>query len=152
MSIRDRIRKTKHLRNRHLICVLENPNDIKNVATVIRNLSAFGVEKLYIISNKSGMPHSLESSRKNKFLTRLSVGANKWIFIKRFTTTDECALHLKKIYTPTLSPPLIKKMPITSISMRAHSLKNDWLSGLVTNHTESQERQSSTQTCVFKFP
>lgn len=106
MSIRNRIRKTKHLRNRHLICVLENPNDIKNVATVIRNLSAFGVEKLYIISDKKGVPYNLESSRKNKYLTRLSVGANKWIFIKRFTTTDECALHLKKnLYTNAITSP-----------------------------------------------
>ena len=96
MPIRDRIRPIKHLQNKYFICVLENPNDIVNIASAIRNISAFGVEKLYIIGGDKKLLQSFESSRSNKRLTNFSVGANKWVFVKHFDTTDECVLHLKK--------------------------------------------------------
>ena len=99
MAVRDRIREVKHLRNRYFICVLENPTDIMNIASTLRNVSAFGVEKLYIVGNKN-IVHDFESSRINKRLTNLSVGSNKWVFVKYFNTTDECISRLRKnLYT-----------------------------------------------------
>src|SRR3989344_6681811 len=99
MSVRERIREIKHLRNKYFICVLENPTDIMNIASTLRNVSAFGVEKLYIVGNKN-IVHVFESSRINKRLTNLSVGSNKWVFVKYFNTTDECISHLRKnLYT-----------------------------------------------------
>jgi len=99
MTVREKIRKIKHLRNRYFICVLENPDNIMNIASTMRNVSAFGVEKLYIIGDKE-MVRDFETSRKNKHLTKLSVGSNKWVFVKRFNTTSECLIHLKKnLYT-----------------------------------------------------
>lgn len=95
MSIRERIRSVKHLRNRYFICVLENPNDIANLAGTIRNISAFGIEKLYIVGGR-GFPENFELSRNNKRLTNLSVGANKWVFVKHFNTVKECIEHLRK--------------------------------------------------------
>ena len=95
MPVRDRIRKIKHLRSRYLICVLENPNDIKNIASTLRNISAFGVEKLYIAGGIAGRL-DFEVSRHNKQLTNLSVGSNKWVFVKYFATTSECVSHLRK--------------------------------------------------------
>ena len=105
MSIRERIRAVKHLRNKYFICVLENPNDIKNLATAIRNISAFGVEKLYLVGSVN-LPHDFESSRSNKNLSNLSVGANKWVFVKYFKTTSECVEHLRKnLYTIAVTSP-----------------------------------------------
>ena len=99
MAVREIIRKIKHLRNRYFICVLENPDNIVNIASAIRNISAFGVEKLYVIGAATIL-HDFESSRNNKGLTNISVGANKWVFVKHFDTTDECISHLKKnLYT-----------------------------------------------------
>ena len=57
MAVRDRIREIKHLRNRYFICVLENPRDIANIASAIRNISAFGVEKLYMIGGAKNILH-----------------------------------------------------------------------------------------------
>src|SRR5581483_6682455 len=96
MAVRDRIRKIKHLRNKYFICVLENPNDIKNLGTVIRNISAFGVDKLYIVSKNKDLPSDFEQSRNNKRLTGLSVGSNRWVFVKHFFSTKECIEHLRK--------------------------------------------------------
>lgn len=105
MSVRERIRTIKHLRNRYFICVLENPNDIKNIASAIRNVSAFGVEKLYITGNVN-IPRDFELTRNNKRLSELSVGANKWVYIKHFDTTNECVAHLKKnLYTIAVTSP-----------------------------------------------
>ncbi len=99
MSVREKIRKVKHLRNRYFICVLENPTDIMNIAATLRNVSAFGVEKLYVVGGEE-IVRDFESSRKNKRLTNLSVGSNKWTFIKHFNTTGECIAHLRKnLYT-----------------------------------------------------
>jgi tRNA (guanosine-2'-O-)-methyltransferase len=70
-----------------------------NIAAAIRNVSAFGVEKLYIVGNK-GAVHDFESSRSDKRLTNLSVGSNKWVFVKYFDTTNKCIAHLRKnLYT-----------------------------------------------------
>ncbi len=99
MAIRETIRKIKHLRNRYFICVLENPDNIVNIASAIRNISAFGVEKLYVIG-AANILHDFESSRTNKYLSKISVGANKWVFVKHFDTTNECISHLRKnLYT-----------------------------------------------------
>lgn len=95
MPIRERIRNIKHLQNKYFICVLEYPKDIKNIASAIRNISAFGVEKLYVVGGAK-VVRDFESARKNKRLKNLSVGANKWVFVKHFDTTSECLAHLKK--------------------------------------------------------
>ncbi len=52
MPIRERINQIKHLQNKYYICVLENPKDIMNIAATMRNVSAFGVEELYVIGDK----------------------------------------------------------------------------------------------------
>lgn len=99
MSIRERIRGIKHLQNKYFICVLERPKDIKNIASAIRNICAFGVEKLYVIGG-TNVVRDFESARKNKRLKGLSAGTNKWVFVKYFETTAECIAHLKKnLYT-----------------------------------------------------
>ncbi len=95
MAIRDTIRPIKHLQNKYFICVLENPKDIMNIAATMRNVSAFGVEKLYVVGNKA-IVKDFETARTNKRLANLSVGANKWVFVKQFNTTTECISHLRE--------------------------------------------------------
>jgi tRNA (guanosine-2'-O-)-methyltransferase len=99
MPVRERIRQIKHLQNKHFICVLENPDNLVNVASAIRNISAFGVTKLYVIGG-ADILKNFETSRTNKHLNSISVGANKWVFVKYFETTKECIDHLRKnLYT-----------------------------------------------------
>lgn len=108
MPVREKIRNIRHLRNRYFICVLENPTDMVNIASAVRNVCAFGVEKLYIIGGKNSIT-DFKSSRENKRLTSLSVGSNKWVFVKHFTTTKECITHLKKnLYTIAITSSHIK--------------------------------------------
>lgn len=95
MPIRDRIRQVKHLQNKYYICVLENPRDVVNIAAAMRNISAFGVEKLYVIGNNK-MVQDFETSRTNKHLTNVSVGANKWVFVRQFDTAADCIAHLRE--------------------------------------------------------
>jgi tRNA (guanosine-2'-O-)-methyltransferase len=95
MPIREKIRQIKHLQNKYFICVLENPKDIVNIAAAIRNISAFGVEKLYVIGNKD-IVRDFETSRSSARLTNLSVGSNKWVFVRQFDTTADCIAHLRK--------------------------------------------------------
>jgi tRNA (guanosine-2'-O-)-methyltransferase len=95
VAIRDRIKEVKHLQNKYFICVLENPKDIVNIASAIRNISAFGVEKLYVIGNNH-IVKDFETSRNHKGLTGLSVGSNKWVFVKQFDKAADCLTHLRK--------------------------------------------------------
>ena len=94
MAVRDRIRQVKHLQNKYYICVLENPKDVVNIASTMRNMSAFGVEKLYVIGNNK-LVKDFETSRNNKHLNNVSVGANKWVFVKSFETVSDCITHLR---------------------------------------------------------
>ena len=48
-NLRIKADKAKELMCKNLIAVLEEPSDIKNIGTVIRNINALGVEKLYIV-------------------------------------------------------------------------------------------------------
>lgn len=108
MPIRDRIRKVKHLQSKYFICVLENPALDINIASAMRNISAFGVTKLYIVGDKNILKN-FETSRNNNHLKNLSVGANKWVFVKSFKTTEECINHLRKDrYTIAVTSPHLK--------------------------------------------
>ena len=56
-SVRKRAEEIKAFRCKNLIAVIENPTDIKNIGTVIRNVNALGVEKVYVVD-----PHRQASS------------------------------------------------------------------------------------------
>jgi hypothetical protein len=45
-TVRKRAEEIKQFRCRNLIAVIENPTDVKNIGTVIRNANALGVEKV----------------------------------------------------------------------------------------------------------
>jgi tRNA (guanosine-2'-O-)-methyltransferase len=95
-SIRKRADEIKGYRCKNLIAVLENPLDIKNIGTVIRNVNAPGVEKTYIVDNRKSLPDDWQEMRERKSLSKTSVSAIKWSFVKRFDSTEQCLDHLEK--------------------------------------------------------
>lgn len=97
-SARVRADEIKAFRCKHLIAVLENPSDMRNIGTVIRNVNALGVEKIYVVDPRRALPDDWEELRTQKKLSDTSVSAVKWTFVKRFDSTDECFDHLEKLH------------------------------------------------------
>ncbi|MCL2331831.1 MAG: TrmH family RNA methyltransferase [Proteobacteria bacterium] len=95
-SLRQKANFAKTGRCKNLIAVLEEPKDTKNIGTVIRNINALGVEKLYIVTSANIIPKEWERMRENRELMTTSVSAVKWTFVKVFKTTEECFAHLEK--------------------------------------------------------
>jgi len=108
-GLRQKADAAKVGRCKYLIAVLEEPSDPKNIGTVIRNINALGVDKLYIVDSRHVIPASWESMRNNRTLLKTSVSAIKYSFVKKFKTTEECFNHLEKNgYTSIVTSPHIK--------------------------------------------
>ncbi len=95
-TARQRADEIKNYRCKNLIAVIEQPNDIKNIGTVIRNVNALGVEKTYIVDPRNALPDDWQEMRERKSLSKSSVSAIKWSFVKRFDSTKQCLDHLEK--------------------------------------------------------
>ncbi|YAG15143.1 hypothetical protein NSTC745_04504 [Nostoc sp. DSM 114161] len=54
-KVRERADQIKPYLCKNLIAVLEDPHDIRNVGTVIRNVNALGVEKAYVVDPKGAL-------------------------------------------------------------------------------------------------
>ena len=93
-SARLRADKIKSFRCKNLIAVIEDPADIKNIGTVIRNVNALGVEKAYVIDPRRALPDDWQEMRGTRSLSKTSVSAIKWSFVKRFDSTEKCLEHL----------------------------------------------------------
>lgn len=93
-SLRKRADKASERRSKTLICVVENPKDIKNLMGIIRTSEALAVGKVYLINNKLKLPEKWEEMRENPKLLNLSASGIKWIFVKKFSSTKECLKHL----------------------------------------------------------
>ncbi len=108
-SVRKRAEEIKPFRCKNLIAVIENPMDIKNIGTIIRNVNALGVEKTYIVDRKKALPDDWEDMREKKALSKTSVSAIKWSFVKRFDSTEDCFDHLEKNnFTSVVTSPHVK--------------------------------------------
>ncbi len=94
-SLRQRVDQIKEYRCKNLIAVIEEPRDFKNIGTIIRNVNALGVEKVYIVDPRRALPESWQDMRENKSLSGPSVSAIKWSFVKRFDSTEACLQHLR---------------------------------------------------------
>jgi tRNA (guanosine-2'-O-)-methyltransferase len=95
-SVRKRADAIKPYRCKNLIAVIEDPEDIKNIGTVIRNVNALGVDKVYVVDPKHGLSDDWQELRERRSLSSTSVSAVKWTFVKRFDSTADCLAHLKK--------------------------------------------------------
>jgi len=94
--VRSRANKIKQFRCKNLIAVLEHPTDVRNIGTVIRNVNALGVEKVYVVDSHRSLPDGWQDLRGRKSVSKTSASAVKWTFVKRFDSTDECFDHLEK--------------------------------------------------------
>ncbi len=110
-SIRQRAEEIKAYRCKNLIAVIEDSSDIKNIGTVIRNVNALGVEKVYVVDSKKALPNDWLEMREQKSLSKTSVSAIKWSFVKRFDSTEACLEHLQKNrFVSIVTSPHIKGM------------------------------------------
>jgi tRNA (guanosine-2'-O-)-methyltransferase len=108
-SVRARADAIKPFRCKNLIAVIENPTDIKNIGTVIRNANAMGVEKVYVVDPKRALPDDWQELRGDRPLSKISVSAVKWTFVKRFDSTDDCFDYLEsKGFTSIVTSPHVK--------------------------------------------
>jgi len=108
-SVRKRANAIKSFRCKNLIAVIEDPRDIKNIGTVIRNVNALGVEKVYIVDPGKKLPDDWQDMRERKSLSDTSVSAVKWTFVRRFDSTEACLTHLEKYgYVSIVTSPHVK--------------------------------------------
>ncbi|RTL96897.1 TrmH family RNA methyltransferase [Ancylobacter aquaticus] len=108
-SVRKRAEDIKPFRCKNLIAVLENPSDVKNIGTVIRNVNALGVEKVYVVDPRRSLPDDWQELRERRAISSTSVSAVKWTFVKRFDSTQECFDHLeKKGFVSIVTSPHVK--------------------------------------------
>lgn len=94
-SVRNRANEIKPFRCKNLIAVIEDPQNPRNIGTVIRNVNALGVEKVYVVDPRRVLPDDWQELRDEPKLSKLSVSAIKWTFVKRFDSTEECFTHLE---------------------------------------------------------
>ncbi len=95
-SARKRADEIKAFRCKNLIVVLEEPENPRNIGTVIRNVNALGAEKVYVVDPREVLADDWHELRSEPKLSKLSVSAIKWTFVKRFDSTEECLSHLQK--------------------------------------------------------
>lgn len=108
-SIRQRADAIKAFRCKNLIAVLEWPTDVKNIGTVIRNANALGVEKVYVVDPRHSLPNDWQELRERVSVSKTSVSASKWTFVRRFDSTDECFDHLEsKNFVSIVTSPHVK--------------------------------------------
>ena len=108
-SKRKRADLVKEYRCKFLIAVIEDPHDIRNIGTIIRNVNALGVEKVYIVDPKKKLPDDWQEMREKRSLSKTSASAIKWSFVKRFDSTEDCLKHLEKNnYTSIVTSPHVK--------------------------------------------
>ena len=108
-SVRKRANAIKDFRCKNLIAVIEAPTEIRNIGTVIRNVNALGVERVYVVDPHNLIPDDWEELRERKSLLKTSVSATKWTFVKRFQTTEDCLDHLEaKGFVSIVTSPHVK--------------------------------------------
>jgi tRNA (guanosine-2'-O-)-methyltransferase len=95
-SLRAKADKVRAFRCKNLIAVIEEPDDVRNLGTIIRNVNALGVEKAYVVTAHKWLPDDWADMRTRSKLHSVSASAIKWSFVKKFDNTASCLEHLKK--------------------------------------------------------
>jgi tRNA (guanosine-2'-O-)-methyltransferase len=76
---RKRADEVRAFRCKNLIVVLEEPENPRNIGTVIRNVNALGAEKVYVVDPRGVLPDDWQALRSEPKLSKLSVSAVKWL-------------------------------------------------------------------------
>ena len=56
-TLRLKANRAKKFRCKNLIAVLENPKNLENIGSVVRNIDALGVQKLYVVDGYKLLPN-----------------------------------------------------------------------------------------------
>ena len=105
-SIRRKADYAKTKRCKGLIAVLEHPKNLNNIGTVVRNIDALGIEKVYIVDSKGLLLDDWQHMRNNRTLNNISASAIKWAFVKKFKDSETCLQHIdRKCYTSIATSP-----------------------------------------------
>jgi len=108
-AARLRADQIRDFRCKNLIAVIEDPQNPRNIGTVIRNVNALGVEKVYVVDPRCVLLEDWDDLRTDPKLAKLSVSAVKWTFVKRFDSTEACLSHLEKNkFTSIVTSPHVK--------------------------------------------
>jgi tRNA (guanosine-2'-O-)-methyltransferase len=95
-SLRAKADKIRDFRCKNLIAVIEYPNDLRNIGTIIRNVNALGVEKAYVVTEQQFLPDDWQEMRGRRALNAVSASAIKWSFVRKFKDTESCLNHLAR--------------------------------------------------------
>ncbi len=94
----ERLLNVINKRQPDLTVVLENVTDPHNIAAVMRTCDAVGIQDIYILNTT--VPNQ------QKWASKSSSSASKWLTIHQFNDVDSCFTelrkHFKKIYTTHL--------------------------------------------------
>lgn len=94
-----RLTEVLNKRQPGLTVVLENVHDPHNISAVMRTCDAVGIQDIYILNNNI--------DKHEKWGSKSSSSADKWLSIYQFTNTIECfaalRMHFDKIFTTQLS-------------------------------------------------
>ena len=129
-SLRMRADKIKKHRCKNVIAVLENPNNVLNVGSAIRNVNALGIDRMYVVDSRSVIPDEWESMREHRKLSKTSASAIKWSFVKKFRTTSDCLQHLmKKNAVSMVTSPHVKgrtNLDVCDVDYTKHKVLAVW--------------------------
>lgn len=95
-QLRAKADRAKQFRCNTFIVVLENPSNLSNIGTVIRNIDALGAGKLYVIDSRNTIPDDWQKMRRSPHLMSTSASAVKWSYVRKFKSSAECFQHLQK--------------------------------------------------------
>jgi tRNA (guanosine-2'-O-)-methyltransferase len=91
-GVRQKAKIARNSRSTTVVCVLENPKNAMNIASVIRNVNALGVSRLYVVSTTFCTKEQFHSHS----MTEHSASANLWTYIHVFASTQACMEYLEK--------------------------------------------------------
>ena len=73
-----RTRKIKEFRCKYLIEAIEEPDVIRNIGAIVRNVNVLGLEKGYVVSAQRAIPDDWQDMRGKPKLNTISASAIKY--------------------------------------------------------------------------
>jgi len=89
-GVRKRANEIKAFRCKNLIAVIEDPKDFRNIGTVIRNVNAMGVDKVYVVDPRRSLTDDWQEIRTRQKISDTYVSEVKWTFVTRFDSNKDC--------------------------------------------------------------
>ena len=119
-------------RTKHFTVVTEDVYQLHNTSAVMRSCDVFGIQELHVIEEKLG----------KKIDREIAMGAQKWVNIYRYQSTNECINVLKKegyqiiATSPHNKATELSEFDITKKSAFFFGKEKDGLSNTVLNNAD----------------